>query len=265
MQKVTVQRAATSVSINVWIEDGSGAGVTTLAYDTSGLTAYYCRPGAVGTAIVLVTQTVTGAYSSGGFVEIDPTNMPGWYRLDVPNAVCAAGVHHASLHLQGVAGMAETPVMIDFANDLALATITGGAYALDTDANGRIRHVVGTAAGELDTTGGVVTIDRTVINGGDYPLDTDANGRVRHVVGTGAGELASSSGQVRPHINVSDQVETGLSLLAFYRRAAAALFGKVSGCDTNAPVFRNMGDSVDRLTCSTDAYGNRTAVTPNDG
>jgi hypothetical protein len=37
---------------------------------------------------------------------------------------------------------------------------------------------------------------RTAINGGDYALSTDANGRIRIVDGTGAGELDTSSGTV---------------------------------------------------------------------
>ena len=36
--------------------------------------------------------------------------------------------------------------------------VTGGAYALDTDANGRVRIVDGTGAGELDTASGQVTV-----------------------------------------------------------------------------------------------------------
>src|SRR5690606_18501911 len=36
------------------------------------------------------------------------------------------------------------------------ADITGGAYALDTDSNGRIRIVDGTGAGELSLTGGLI-------------------------------------------------------------------------------------------------------------
>lgn len=37
--------------------------------------------------------------------------------------------------------------------------VTGGAYALDTDANGRVRIVDGTSAGELDTTSGLVNLN----------------------------------------------------------------------------------------------------------
>ena len=79
----------TSQTLDVKLYNTStGAPYTGLVFNTSGLKAYY-RKGATGsaTAITLATQTVGGAWSSGGFVEIDATNMAGIYRLDVPNAM----------------------------------------------------------------------------------------------------------------------------------------------------------------------------------
>jgi len=52
----------------------------------------------------------------------------------------------------------DVPGLIAALNDVSQADITGGAYALDTDANGRIRIVDGTGAGELDTTSGTVLL-----------------------------------------------------------------------------------------------------------
>jgi hypothetical protein len=47
------------------------------------------------------------------------------------------------------------------ASTLTQAQVTGGAYALDTDANGRVRIVDGTAAGELNTaSGAIVQVDQ---------------------------------------------------------------------------------------------------------
>jgi hypothetical protein len=62
-----------------------------LAFNTANLVAYY-RINGTGTltAIVLATQTQTGAYSSGGFVKIDDVHAPGQYRFDIPNAVLAS-------------------------------------------------------------------------------------------------------------------------------------------------------------------------------
>lgn len=50
--------------------------------------------------------------------------------------------------------LAAAGLQTDAVNEIRNA-ITGGAYALDTDANGRVRVVDGTGAGELDTASGV--------------------------------------------------------------------------------------------------------------
>src|SRR6478752_8432134 len=108
MAKLTFQAGTTSKTLNLFIQDSTsttGVGKTGLAYNTASLTAYYVRPRAAAASITLATQTVTGAWSSGGFVEIDATNMPGWYRLDIPNAVLAAGVDSVGVLLKGATGM----------------------------------------------------------------------------------------------------------------------------------------------------------------
>ena len=92
MAKETVLVGTTSRIEYLFIRDAvTGLAKTGLAWNTSGLAASYCLSGAARVAITLATQTVTGAYSSGGFVEIDSTNMPGVYRFDVPNAALASG------------------------------------------------------------------------------------------------------------------------------------------------------------------------------
>ena len=91
---IIVKAGTTSVTIPVFIQDSAsttGAGKTGLAFNTAGWKAYYVKPGSAAVAITLATQTATGAWSSGGFCEIDATNMPGWYRLDVPNAALSTG------------------------------------------------------------------------------------------------------------------------------------------------------------------------------
>lgn len=65
--------------------------ITGLAFNTAGILASYQINKAARVAITPVTQTVTGAWTSGGFVEIDATNQPGAYRLDVPDAAWASG------------------------------------------------------------------------------------------------------------------------------------------------------------------------------
>jgi len=76
-------------------------GAKGLTHTTPSLSASYVRAGAIRTAITLVSQTPNGSWTSGGFCEIDSTNMPGIYRIDVPNAVFVAGAESAMLQLTG--------------------------------------------------------------------------------------------------------------------------------------------------------------------
>jgi hypothetical protein len=84
------------VTVDVALVQNAGATapgnpLTGLAYNTSGLTCYYRNsPTGTSTAITLATQTVGGAFSAGGFVAVDGTNMPGSYRFDLPNALVPA-------------------------------------------------------------------------------------------------------------------------------------------------------------------------------
>lgn len=110
---IQILGGSTSQTVRLFIQDTSktdGTGLTGLVHNTSGLTAYYAK-GATGTAtaITLATQTAGGAWTSGGFVAVDGTNMPGVYRLDVPNAALDSEVETIVM-LRGAANMA--PVLL---------------------------------------------------------------------------------------------------------------------------------------------------------
>lgn len=62
-------------------------------------------------------------------------------------------------------------------------------------------------------------------------------------------------------LDLADGVETSYTVRQTLRLMAAALLGKVSGADANAPLFRDVNDTTDRITATTDANGNRTDVT----
>jgi hypothetical protein len=111
-----VYAGLTSQTVDIFLQDSSsstGQGLAGLVHNSAGLVASY-RKGATGsrTAITLATQTVGGAYSSGGFVEIDATNMKGVYRLDIPNAaVDTEGF--VTLYLYGATNLLPTALRID--------------------------------------------------------------------------------------------------------------------------------------------------------
>ena len=111
-----VYAGLTSQTIDIFIQDSSsttGDGLSGLVFNSASLVASY-RKGATGSrvAITLATQTVGGAYSSGGFVEIDATNMKGVYRLDLVNAsVDTEGF--VTLYLYGATNMLPLALRID--------------------------------------------------------------------------------------------------------------------------------------------------------
>jgi hypothetical protein len=95
---ITIAPASTSQSIELYL------GATGLTFATSGLAAYYVRNQSAPVAITLVTQTATGAWTSGGFAEISSSLVPGVYRLDVPNAAFAAGASDVTIVVRGASG-----------------------------------------------------------------------------------------------------------------------------------------------------------------
>lgn len=117
MAKQLVQANNTSRSEYIFIQNSSvstGAGLTGLVFNSAGLTAYYAVERGAATAITLVTlASATAAYTSGGFIAVDGTNMPGLYRFDVPNALFAtAGTDKVVVMLKGATNMA--PVLLEY-------------------------------------------------------------------------------------------------------------------------------------------------------
>lgn len=151
--KLSIKVAATSVSINVFIQDSSsatGAGLTGLVWNSAGLTVYYAFPRSAPVAITLATlAAVTSAFSSGGFIEISATNMPGWYRLDVPDDVLGSGFRFVNLHIKGAANMAPLPIEIELTgwdNQAGTVVSVSGAVGSVTGAVGSVTAGVTLAA-----------------------------------------------------------------------------------------------------------------------
>ena len=110
--KLLIKKGSTDKSVLVFIQDSAstvGAGKTGLTYED--LTCYYARPSSAEAHLQHVTQTVTGAHTDGGFVEIDATNMAGFYRLDLSDAILATGVDSVVVMLKGT-GIAPLPLEI---------------------------------------------------------------------------------------------------------------------------------------------------------
>jgi hypothetical protein len=144
-----------------------GDPITGLAFNTSSLTAFYKINGTgTLTSITLATQTDTGAFSSGGFVETSSTNAPGCYRFDIPNA-CLATAGECTIVFNGAANMAtHTIKVIVTAVDL-YDTVRMGLTALPNVASGSAGAVItsGTGTAQLSVASGVAVSNVTTWNG----------------------------------------------------------------------------------------------------
>lgn len=137
-----------------------------------------------------------------------------------------------------------TQAAIAALNDVSQADITGGAYALDTDANGRVRIVDGTGVGELDTASGLIA----GIAGTKSTLD-DLN------------DLSAAD-----LLDLTDGIESSVTLRQAIRAIAAATTGILSGAGTGTEVVKGIGQlsgGTTRATYTVDASGNRTAIALN--
>lgn len=241
MAKLSVLAGATSQSVNIFIQDSSvttGAGLTGLAFNTSSLVAYYTFVGtnAAATAITLATlAAVNSAYSSGGFKEIDATNMPGLYRLDLPNAAIATSKGRSCVVLlKGATNMAPCVLEIELTGwdnqvatiDANMTKILGTAVStpatagildvnvknIDNDAASASGTVTfpGTIASPTNITAGTIT---TVTNLTNAPTSGDFTSTMKTSIGTAvaASAVASVTGNVGGNVTGSVGSVTGLT------------------------------------------------------
>ena len=138
MPKVYVDRGATSRIFHIFIQDSSvttGAGLVGLGFASPGLVSAYIRPGeAASTALTLETGTLGTwvAPTSNAhmrFVMIHPVDMPGWYEIQLPDALLDTTGTRKSLGiiLQGAASMAPCNLEIQLTGAQVFGDILSGA------------------------------------------------------------------------------------------------------------------------------------------
>lgn len=115
MAKQSVGSGTTGRIEYIYIIDSlssTGLGKTNISFNTSGLNGHYVRLAGSATTITFVSQTATGAWTSGGWAEIDATRMAGIYRVDLPDDIFAAGSDKAIVVIKGAAN--TIPVTLEY-------------------------------------------------------------------------------------------------------------------------------------------------------
>jgi len=159
----------------------------------------------------------------------------------------------------------------------ATRTITAldeDSVTLDLDAT--IRAAIGLATANLDTQIGLLATAANLATVAGY-LDTEiaailADTNELQTDWTNGGRLDllidSIVAAAAPTANANADalldraagVETGLTVRQAMRLMAAVLYGKASGMTSTTAVFRDIGDTKDRITATVDSDGNRTAI-----
>lgn len=192
MSEYAIKAGAGSQLITVFLQDSSsatGAALTGLAYNTAGLSAYYFRSNGTGaTAITLATMTL-GTFTSGGFKEVDATNMPGLYQLGIPDAALASGATEVTVVLKGATNLMTRYLKIPlrlFDQQSAGVTVAANGIVAASIQDGALTSAKFPADGTAQA-GGATSI--TLAAGAPSGTDYYANQIVAIVSGTGAGQV----------------------------------------------------------------------------
>jgi len=200
---------STSIVDLIFLQDSTsttGAGKTGLVFNTAGLTCYYKRSnGTSSVAVSLATITTLGTYASGGFKEIDATNMPGCYEFHPPNAAFASGAKEVTFHFVGANGLVPRPIKYRIkAVDPDNATNYGMSALPATACTGNASLLTsGTGTDQISVTSGRVDAGKI---SGTTQTARDLGAGVLLSSGTGTGQVLLTSGLVNHNL-----AQTGLT------------------------------------------------------
>lgn len=292
--KLTKLKGVTSQRELIYIRHSTtGAGLTGLAFNTASLVAYYVRPGGSPTAITLATlANAQAAFSSGGFVEVDATNMPGLYMFHVPDAVYATGVDAAVVMLKGATNMEALPIEYALEAVNAQDTVRMGMTALPNaaaEAAGGL-YTRGTGAGQINQpSNGRLSADVTAISGDTTAADNcesffDGTGyagtaNTIPTVGTvnalGNGAIAAASFAANAIDSGALAASAGVEIAAAVlgatvedeptytlQQALSVILSFAAGRTTNGgATFKSPNNVEDRIVASVNGANERTAIT----
>ena len=173
---ITIAPGSTSQSIELYL------GTVGLTASTAGLSARYNRTRTASVNIPLVARVIgstdpsgTGVWIAGGFAEVDSVNMPGVYRLDLPDAALAAGADDVTVVVRGASGTNGAVMTIK----LSSGGLTGAQTASAVWGASPAGYVDATTFGGvlMETNGTVNGIDTEV---GDIPSNVWEELKVNH-------------------------------------------------------------------------------------
>jgi hypothetical protein len=203
-----------------------------------------------------LTLTITANKDGAAFASIAPAvteRGDGWYSVAL-TAAHTDTLGDLALHITA-AGADPTDLVWQVVLDLPGASVS----SVTGNVGGNVVGSVGSVTGNVDgnVTGSVGSVVGAV---GSVTGLTAANLDVAVSTRAAPGDSMGLDPAAVDAIwdEILDSGYTGRQLV---RGFASALMARLSGADVNAPVFRDLANTKNRITATTDASGNRTAVT----
>lgn len=256
----TIKKGATDQTLYFDVLDSgstTGGRKTGLAFNTASLTAYYVRNQGSPTAITLVTlAAANSAHADGGFKEVDAANMPGVYRLDLPDAAVATGADGVVVTIRGAVDMVQVSTEIMLVDNVAadvmarLGAPAGASVSADVAAVKTAVDDVPTSAELATALAGAddaILAQVALVKAKTDALPSDpadasdisaAFGTVNTSLGTIAGYLDTEIGAIK---TVTDGLGSALSSLA----TASSLATVDSVVDAIKLVTDRLGDTLE--------------------
>jgi hypothetical protein len=263
---------------------------------------------------------LTTAHTDWGLKEVSSTLAPGLYRLDIADAIFAAGAWSAVVYVMittsaaAASPMEFTLVAYDIndgvrlgltalpnaAADAAGGLIISDAGGLDADAQRadvaailvdtgttlEARIPAALVSGRMDCSVGAMAanVQTAASTAADYVTELQSGLATDALLTTVAGYLDTEIAAIKAKTDnlpaspaatgaqmaltaaavdaiLDEVVEGATTLREMLRGFTSALLCKASGLATTTAVYRDIGDTKDRITATVDADGNRTAVT----
>lgn len=233
-------------------------------------------------AILGTVLTETAGLLAGGFKKFFNVAAPTGTLLSIPDAVpdAAGGLPVTGNRLTAIPTVAAVTTVTNLTNaptsgDLTAtmktsvttaataatpiaASVTGAVGSVAGNVVGSVGSVVGAVGSVAGNVGGSVASVTVVSDKTGYALSAayDAAKTAAQVA-----DVPTANANADALLDRANAIETGWTIRKAVRIMAAALGGKASGLDANAPVYRDLTDAKNRITATTDANGNRSAVT----
>lgn len=213
-----------------------------------------------------LTLTITASKDGAAFASISPTVTErgnGWYSVAL-TASHTDTLGDLALHITGAAADPADMVLLVEARSVDDVLPTASYTAPDNATIGLIavytdsiesRLPAALVGGRMDASVGAMAADVLTA----AALAADAIAEIQAGLAAPGDSMALTPAAIDAILD--EVVDGGYTVRQLMRGFAAALMAKLSGADINLPVFRDLADTKDRISATTDAAGNRTAVT----